>query len=126
LSGDYHAWTIMFYIFSFGSITLMFFQLRSPAPFPLEANIVPWFAGLVLISTITGFALYTTGLQKLPASVASITATTEILFASIMAYIILHERMDVWQILGAVAIICGVILVSLSRNNQETEEHGDE
>lgn len=126
LSGDYNAWTIMFYIFSFGTITLMLFQLRSPAPFPLEANILPWFSGLVMISTITGFALYTTGLQRLPASVASITATTEILFASIMAYIILHERMDGWQILGAVAIIAGVILVSLSKNNRGAREHRNE
>jgi drug/metabolite transporter (DMT)-like permease len=122
LSGDYNAWTILFYVFSFGTVTLMLFQLKSPAPWPSSADILPWFSGLVLISTITGFALYTTGLQRLPASVASITATTEILFASILAYIVLNERMDVWQVFGAVAIICGVILVSLSKNNHQAKE----
>lgn len=117
LSGDYNAWTIMFYIFTFGTITLFIFQLGTPEPWPAGAGIIPWFVFFVLISTITGFALYTMALKKLPASIASITATSEILFASIMAYIFLQERMDLWQILGALLIISGVVLVSLSRDN---------
>ncbi len=117
LSGDYNAWTIMFYIFTFGTITLFIFQLGTPEPWPTGAGIIPWFVFFVLISTITGFALYTMALKKLPASIASITATSEILFASIMAYIFLHERMDLWQIAGAVLIISGVVLVSLSKDN---------
>lgn len=117
LSGDYNAWTIMFYIFTFGTITLFIFQLGTPEPWPAGTGIIPWFVFFVLISTITGFALYTMALKKLPASIASITATSEILFASIMAYIFLHERMDLWQIAGAVLIISGVVLVSLSRDN---------
>jgi len=117
LSGDYNAWTIMFYIFTFGTITLFVFQLGTPEPWPAGAGIIPWFVFFVLISTITGFALYTMALKKLPASIASITATSEILFATIMAYIFLYERMDMWQIAGAVLIISGVVLVSLSRDN---------
>ena len=122
LSGDYNPWTIMTYIFTFGTATLYIFQLGRPDPWPTGSGIVPYFTGFVMISTILGFGLYTTALSKLPASVASITATTEILFASILAYFFLQERMDLWQIVGAVLIISGVVLVSLARDHHKDEE----
>jgi len=122
LSGQYNAWTIMFYIFTFGTLTLFAVQLGSPAPWPESQNFLPLFIGFVLFSTILGFGLYTSALKVLPASVASITATTEIFFASILAYIFLHERMDLWQILGSVLIIAGVILVSMAKENNTAEE----
>jgi drug/metabolite transporter (DMT)-like permease len=116
LSGDYSAWTIMFYIFSFGTLTLFAVQLGQPDPWPSSPNFLPLFIGFVLFSTIVGFTLYTTSLKYLPASVASITATSEIFFASILAFIFLHERLDLWQILGSVLIISGVVLVSLAKD----------
>jgi drug/metabolite transporter (DMT)-like permease len=117
LSGDYKSWTILLYIFIFGSITLFAFQMGKPDPFPLNSEILLLFGGLVLLSTILGFPLYIKALRILPASIASITATSEILFASILAYIFLQERLDFWQVIGAVLIIGGVILVSLAPNN---------
>jgi drug/metabolite transporter (DMT)-like permease len=115
LSGDYSAWTIMFYIFTFGTLTLFTVQLGQPDPWPSSPNFLPLFVGFVVVSTIVGFSLYTTSLKFLPASVASITATSEIFFATILAYIFLQERMDIWQILGSVLIIIGVVLVSLAK-----------
>lgn len=123
LSGDYNPWTIMFYIFTFGTITLFIFQLGTPDPWPRNTGIIPYFIGFVLISTILGFGLYTTSLSRLPASVASITATTEIFFATILAYIFLQERMDLWQIAGSVLIISGVVLVSMAKENKTEESN---
>jgi len=121
LSGQYNAWTIMFYIFTFGTLTLFAVQLGSPDPWPESQNFLPLFIGFVLLSTIVGFGLYTSALKYLPASVASITATSEIFFAAILAYIFLKERMDLWQILGSVLIIAGVILVSMAKENKTAE-----
>lgn len=121
LSGQYSAWTIMFYIFTFGTLTLFTVQLGSPDPWPVSKDFLPLFIGFVLFSTIVGFGLYTTSLKFLPASVASITATSEIFFAAIFAYIFLQERMDLWQILGSILIISGVILVSLAKDNTSSE-----
>jgi len=118
LSGDYNAWTIMFYIFSIASLTLFVVQLGKPEPFPIQSGVLLDYSVFVLFSTIAGFGLYTMALRILPASVAAITATTEILFASILAFIFLNERMDLWQILGAALIISGVMLVSLTPNHQ--------
>lgn len=118
LSGNYPSWTILLYIFGFGTLTLLPWQFNRSLPSPISLETVLLFLGFLLISTILGFGLYTTGLQKLQASVASITATTEILFAYILAYLILGERLDFWQLLGSVLIISGVVLVSLQNDTK--------
>ncbi|MFO8037100.1 MAG: DMT family transporter [Anaerolineales bacterium] len=123
LSGDYHSWTILLYIFGFGSLILLPFQFNRSLPNPINLQVLLLFLGFLLISTIIGFGLYTRGLEKLQASVASITATTEILFASLLAYVILGERMGSWQILGSVFIISGVVLVTI-QNNQKRKKGG--
>lgn len=117
LSTEYNSWTIMFYIFSFGTLALYIFQGGQPAPWPTGSGILGWILAFVLLSTILGFGLYTKALFILPASTASITATTEILFASILAYFILGEQLGVWQILGALLIVSGVILVSQNKSS---------
>ena len=111
--GSYSPWTILFYIFAFATIVLLPFQIGIPAPWPIPSKVLIYFGVLILISTIGGFGLFTLGLHRLQASVASITATAEIVFASIAAYIILGERLDFWQIMGSLFVIGGVILVSL-------------
>ncbi len=113
LTNDYSPWTILFYIFGTGSLVLLPFQFSSPFPWPLPLTVLGNYAALVLLTTITGFGLYTIGLSSLQASIAAITANTEVPFAAILAYLILKERLDQWQILGAVLIIVGVVLISL-------------
>ena len=119
LTGAYNPWTILLYIFGFASLTLLPFQILNPSPFPYQFPALMYFIGLILLSTIGGFALYTTALCRLQASIASITATSEIAFAAVLAYFILGEKLDIWQIFGAVLIISGVILVSLPNGNHK-------
>jgi len=119
MAGNYSPWTILIYIFAFATIVLLPLQFGTPLPWPLPPKVSGYFTSLILISTITGFSLYTMGLNRLQASVASITAMAEIVFAAILAYMLLNERLDFWQILGAVLIICGVILVSLPNKKKQ-------
>jgi drug/metabolite transporter (DMT)-like permease len=121
LTGDYNPWTILLYIFGFATLTLLPFQIANPDPAPYHFPALAYFTGLILISTISGFAIYTTALAHLQASIAAITATSEVVFAAILAYIILNERLDIWQILGAVLVISGVILVSLPNGNAKAK-----
>jgi drug/metabolite transporter (DMT)-like permease len=118
LSGSYNLWTILVYVFGFATLTLLPFQFGSshPWPLPLEAGIS--FAFLILIPTIGGFGLYTLALKHLQASVAAITATTEVPFAAVLAFFLLSERLDGWQILGALLVICGVVLLSLPQRRE--------
>jgi drug/metabolite transporter (DMT)-like permease len=119
LTGYYNSWTILLFIFGFASLTLLPYQLFNPSPFPFQAPALFYFTGLILIATISGFAIYTTALAYMQASIAAITATSEVVFAAALAYFILGERMDNWQILGAVLIVSGVILVSLPNGNSK-------
>ena len=118
LSGEYSFWTITFYIFAIGTVTIFLFQGGRPDPWPIGSGILPWMLGFVLMSTMVGFALYTKALSMLPASVAVIVSTVEILSASILSAIFLGERMGLWQILGAALIIMGVVLVSLRKKKR--------
>ncbi len=115
LSGEYSSWTITLYIFAIATITIFFVQGGRPDPWPTGSGVLIWVLGFVLMSTIIGFGLYTRSLVILPASVASITATTEILFASFLATLFLGEHLGAWQILGALLIAAGVVLVSAEK-----------
>ena len=117
LTGEYNSWTILLYIFGFATLTLLPFQILNPSPVPYRFPALSYFIGLILISTISGFALYTIALGRLQASIASIAATSEIVFAAIFAYLVLSERLNTWQILGAALVISGVVLVSLPNGN---------
>ncbi len=115
LVGNYSSWTILLYAFGFGALILLPFQIRVPIPWPLSPQVLGWYAALILLSTISGFGLYTTGLRYLQASVAAIAASTEVAFAAMVAYIALGERLDAWQILGGILVVGGVILLSWPR-----------
>ena len=117
LVGKYNSWTITFYIFLIGTLTIFLFQGGRPDPWPIGSGILPWMLGFVLMSTILGFGLYTKALSLLPASEAAIISTAEILSAAILSAIFLGERLGIWQILGAALIIMGVVLVSLRKKN---------
>jgi drug/metabolite transporter (DMT)-like permease len=93
-------------------LTIFLYQAGSPDVWPTGSGVLIWMLGFVLFSTLLGFGLYTRALQILPASVASITATSEVLFASVLSMIFLGERLDIWQILGALLIVFGVVLVT--------------
>lgn len=113
LSGSYSQWTMLVYVFGAASVVLFPLQVGSPPPFQASPGVMLNFAALVLLTTISGFGLYTAALRRLPASVAAITANSEVLFAAVLAYFILGERLDGWQILGAVLIVAAVVLISL-------------
>lgn len=113
LSAAYSSWTILVYVFGMASVVLFPFQFTSSSPWVEAPTVQLNYAGLVLLTTLLGFSIYTAALRRLQASVAAITANTEVPFAAILAYLFLGERLDGWQIMGAVLIVTAVILISL-------------
>jgi drug/metabolite transporter (DMT)-like permease len=107
--------TSLTYTFGFGALILFPLQFFTPQPFPVATTPMIWFAALIGLATIVPFTLYTTALGRLPASVASILAMSEIAFVAIYAYVLLGERLTPSQILGAVLVVTGVLLLSWYR-----------
>jgi DME family drug/metabolite transporter len=126
LAGDYNPWTVLVYIFGFATLTLLPFQIGLPIPWPVPLSVLGYFAALVLLPTTLGFGLYNTSLHHLQASVASIVATLEVPFAAIASYIVLGERLDGWQVLGAALVISGVILLSWPRQRLQVARAASE
>lgn len=128
IPGMYAAWTLfgkrvredcnpltaLTYAFAFGALVLLPLQFFTPPPWPVPVSSLVWMAGLIMVPTICGFSLFVFALGRLPASVASILAMTEIAFVTIYAYFLLSERLTVSQILGALLVVGGVALLSLN------------
>lgn len=120
----YNPLTTLTYAFGFGALVLLPFQFFTPQPWPVPATAVLWFAGLILVSTLLPFSVYTFALGRLPASVATILAMNEIAFVAVYAYALLGERLTATQILGAVLVVAGVFLLSWQRwrNRQQRQQ----
>lgn len=119
-------WTTLLYIFGFASIILFGCNLVPGGFFPgaaarpgellwLGRSLAGW-GILFLLSagpTVSGFGLYLVSLARLPSSVANLIVSAEPAFTALTAYLLLGERLVPVQIVGAVAIMAGVVLLRL-------------
>lgn len=112
---SYNPFTTLTYAFALGALVLLPLQLFTAQPWPVPPSTAFWFVGLIAVSTIIPFVAYTFALGRLPASVASILAMSEIAFVAVYAYVLLDERLTASQILGAVLVVGGVLLLSWHR-----------
>lgn len=115
LTGGYNSFTVLMYSFGFAALALLPFQIGRPLPAQISGLASVAFAALVLFTTIAGYASYMLALRHLQASIASIIAMSEVPFAAFFGYVFLGERLGPWQIVGALAVIGGVVLLSARR-----------
>lgn len=110
--GDYNPATTLTYGFGFGALALLPLQAFTPQPWPVSAEALTWFAGLIGVATLLAFLLYTFALGRLQASVAGILAMAEIPIVAVYAYFLLNQRMSLDQVAGAALVIAGVLMLS--------------
>mgnify|MGYP001154718746 CR=1 FL=1 len=125
ISARYRSPTILFYGFGFGALTLLPLQFFTPQPWPVPPSTWIWFAALIGLSTIIPFSIYTFGLGRLPASVASILAMSEIPIVSVYAYFILGERLTTTQLIGAALVVSGMLLLWRKQSNDTGRQMPD-
>jgi DME family drug/metabolite transporter len=122
---EINVWTSLLYSFAFGALFIMVFNLFPRLPgaagsfkgllpeLPLDGWLILVF--LSFVPTLLGFGLYNGSMNYLPASIANLLATTEPAMTAIEAYIFLHERMTLVQIVGSVVILSAVLIVQLEK-----------
>jgi len=69
---------------------------------------------------LLGFGLYNVAMKYLPASVASLLATTEPAMTTVEAYLFLNERMSVIQIVGSLVILFAVVMIRFDKPPSES------
>ncbi|MFO7741517.1 MAG: DMT family transporter [Anaerolineae bacterium] len=116
----YNPLTTLTYGFGFGALVLLPIQLFTPQPQALPPSTLLYFAGLIGLATIGGFSIYTFGLGRLQASVATILAMVEIPIVALYAYVLLGERMTIDQIIGSALVVCGVLMLSRRRRANQS------
>jgi probable blue pigment (indigoidine) exporter len=97
--------------FLFGGLTLLPVTLLVEGlPDQLSLRNVGGLAYLVLISGITAYALWFWGLQRLTASSVTFLGLLNPVVAALLGWLVLGQRLNYWQIFGAVAVLASVIL----------------
>ena len=113
-------WTVSFYV-----PAVRRRDLEPPAP-PLTRFLAPsgpvqWGSVLVVgfLGTVLAFICYNEGIKRIGATRASITATLEPITAGLIAWLLLGETMEVWQVLGAALVVASIIGLQMSRKPAE-------
>jgi len=108
---NYGPLPILTYAFGVAAVVLFPFQFIEVHPWPVPGNTWLWFAGLVGVSTVGAFLIYTFGLGRLSAGVVTIVVMSEIVFSAILARIFLDEKLTLIEVSGALVIVAGIVLL---------------
>jgi drug/metabolite transporter (DMT)-like permease len=113
-------WTALTYALLFGALFLA--PLQTPeglAPLAREPRAWILLLTLALGPTLGALMLYNAGLRTVPASNASLIATLEPVVASILAFLILGERIEFLQIVGGGMVIGGTAWLNARRQENK-------
>ncbi len=113
----YAPWTVVFYGLLFSAVI---WNILHP---PLTGFLKPsggaqWGCVLIVgfLGTVLAFICYNEGIRRIGATRASITATLEPITAGFIAWTLLGETMEPWQVLGAALVIASIIGLQLGRS----------
>ncbi len=86
-------------------------------PVELMGTMVPWWLPLsivVLFATAAAYTLGVTGIALMGERLASFVSLSEVLFAALVAALVLGEIPTFMQLLGGIGIILGVVLIRIA------------
>jgi probable blue pigment (indigoidine) exporter len=99
------------WIFLLAGLTLLPVTLLIEGlPDHLTARNIAGLVYLVLISGILAYALWFWGLQRLSASAVTFLTLLNPVTAALLGWVVLDQRFNHWQVLGAVLILISVVL----------------
>jgi drug/metabolite transporter (DMT)-like permease len=112
-----NAWTILLYGFGAGTVMWAVFDVVSGTRLPGDWRIWTIMALLGLLGTLVAHGLFVLALRAIRASAAGIVATAEPVFAGLIAFLVLGDRLQPLQVVGAAVIVAGIIVVQAAGND---------
>ncbi len=73
---------------------------------------------LIVLGTFAPFLLSFAAIGRLKATPAGIVASSEVIFAFVVAWLWLGEKLDALQLVGAAVVLVGIVLAQTSRSNR--------
>lgn len=111
---NYHPLTVVFYAFGVAGLFIALF--KSPMSI-IEANLSldQWLHLLYIgiFGSLVPYTLYTWGLSRGESGIAAVIAAFEPIVASLLAYFILGEILEIWQIFGIFMVIMAMVLTKV-------------
>ncbi|MGP3702425.1 MAG: DMT family transporter [Candidatus Bathyarchaeota archaeon] len=107
---------ITLYTLGFGGMILLIINiLTGKTPIILDAEF--WFLTLLLaiIPTVLAFTFFIFGLKNVEASKAGVYTTSEVISALTLAYIVLGERLELLQLIGALTVFFSILVIYYSK-----------
>lgn len=99
-------------------VTIAHFVLTKPvAQLAVSSDVLLLAVGLALISTVLPAFLMNAGIRRIGADRAAIVGTVGPVSTLVLAYFVLDEFMGLPQVLGAALVLCGVLLISLTKRS---------
>ena len=85
-----------------------------------SAEVPAWMAlaELVLVAAIAAYVLGVVGARRLGSTLASFVGLTEVLFAVLVAWVVLGELPGAWQLVGGLVILAGIVAVRLGERSR--------
>lgn len=116
----YRPWTVLFYASAFAALAWNL-ALGPGRLAGLGHDARSWLLVIYSASfgTVIPFGVFNLGLEHLRATRATIVAISEPIFAAVIAFAWLGERLEAWQMLGGAAVLAAVILVHRQRERDE-------
>ncbi|MBM7866163.1 EamA family transporter [Heliobacterium gestii] len=116
-----HPWACLAYGSAIGF--LLWFFIAPPYTLPWPATSEEWWFLLyvALFATLIPFGLYFLSLKYLPAATVGIVSTLEPVVAALVAWLVLQEALTPGQMLGALSVIAGALVVQLRSSGSSPE-----
>jgi drug/metabolite transporter (DMT)-like permease len=106
-----NTWTILLYGFGSASVMWALFDITTRTSPPHDWRIWAVMALIGLLGTLVAHGLFVLALRTIRPSTAGIIATAEPVFAGLIAFLVLGDRLQPLQVLGAAVIVAGIVTV---------------
>jgi drug/metabolite transporter (DMT)-like permease len=116
----YKPWTVLFYALAFSALT--WHVVYPPFTYVRAGYSLTQWGGIcyvAIVGTVVPFGLFFAGINYIRSTRASITATLEPIFAGILAFILLGERLLLLQVIGGAMVILAIVLLQIQQEHDE-------